>query len=40
MFSVIINIYNEKTKGPASMELFTATGKLKKKVIFLFFSPN
>jgi len=30
MFSVIINIYNKKTKGPALMELFTATGKLKK----------
>jgi len=33
MFSVIINIYNKKTKGPNSMELFTATEKLKK---FLF----
>jgi hypothetical protein len=31
MFSVIINIYNKKTKGPILMELFTATGKLKKK---------
>ena len=30
MFSVIINIYNKKTKGPILMELFTATGKLKK----------
>ena len=30
MFSVIANIYNKKTKGPALMELFTATGKLKK----------
>jgi hypothetical protein len=30
MFSVITNIYNEKTKGPTLMELFTATGKLKK----------
>ena len=29
MFSVIINIYNKKTKGPSLMELFTATGKLK-----------
>jgi hypothetical protein len=28
MFSVITNIYNEKTKGPTLMELFTATGKL------------
>ena len=28
MFSVITNIYNKKTKGPALMELFTATGKL------------
>jgi hypothetical protein len=33
MFSVITNIYNEKTKGPTLMEFFTATGKLKK---FLF----
>jgi hypothetical protein len=30
MFSVIINIYKKKTKGPTLMELFTATGKLKK----------
>jgi hypothetical protein len=30
MFSVIKNIYNKKTKGPNWMELFTATGKLKK----------
>ena len=30
MFSVITNIYNEKTEGPTLMELFTATGKLKK----------
>ena len=30
MFSVITNIYNKKTKGPSLMELFTATGKLKK----------
>ena len=30
MFSVITNIYNKKTKGPTLMELFTATGKLKK----------
>jgi hypothetical protein len=29
MFSVITNIYNKETKGPALMELFTATGKLK-----------
>jgi hypothetical protein len=35
MFSVITNIYNKKTKGPTLMELFTATGKLK-KVFFLF----
>ena len=33
MFSVITNIYNKKTKGPTLMELFTATGNLKK---FLF----
>ena len=31
MFSVITNIYNKKTKAPTLMELFTATGKLKKK---------
>jgi hypothetical protein len=30
MFSVITNIYNKKTKRPALMELFTATGKLNK----------
>jgi len=30
MFSVVTNIYNKKTKGPTSMELFTAAGKLKK----------
>jgi hypothetical protein len=30
MFSIITNIYNKKTKGPTLMELFTATGKLKK----------
>jgi hypothetical protein len=30
MFSMITNIYNKKTKGPTLMELFTATGKLKK----------
>ena len=34
MFSVITNIYNKKTKRPTLMELFTATGKLKKKIIF------
>jgi uncharacterized protein YpmB len=28
MCSVILNIYNKKTKGPTLMELFTATGKL------------
>jgi hypothetical protein len=32
MLSVITNIYNKKTKGPTLMELFTATGKLKKCV--------
>ena len=31
MFSVTTNIYNKKTKGPTLMELFTATGKPKKK---------
>ena len=30
MFTVITNIYNRKIKGPTLMELFTATGKLKK----------
>jgi len=30
MFFVITNIYNKKTKGPALMELFIATGKLKR----------
>ena len=30
MFSVITNIYNNKIKEPTLMELFTATGKLKK----------
>jgi hypothetical protein len=30
MLCMITNIYNKKTKGPALMELFTATGKLKK----------
>jgi len=28
MFSVIINIYNKKTKGPTLIEIFTATGKV------------
>ena len=30
MFSVNIVVYNKKPKGPTLMELFTATGKLKK----------
>ena len=30
MFSVITNIYKKKTKGPTLIELFRATGKLKK----------
>jgi hypothetical protein len=30
MFSVITDSYNKKTKGPTLMEMFTATGKLKK----------
>jgi len=34
MFYVITNIYNKKTKGPALMELFTATEKLKKVFFF------
>ena len=33
MFSVITNIYNKKTKALTLMELFTATGKFKKKKI-------
>jgi hypothetical protein len=32
MFSIITNIYNNKTEGPTLIELFTATGKLKIKV--------
>ena len=34
MVCVITNIYNKKSKGPTLVELFTATGKLK-KVFFL-----
>jgi len=34
MFSVITHIYNKKTKGLTLMELFTTTGKLKKRFIF------
>jgi hypothetical protein len=30
MFSVITNTYNKKIIGPTLVELFTATGKLKK----------
>ena len=30
MFSMITNIYNMETKRPTLIELFTATGKLKK----------
>ena len=37
MLSLITNIYNKKTKWPTLMELFTATGKLKKKYIYIFF---
>jgi len=37
MFSVITNTYNKKIIGPTLMELFTATGKLKK---FFFFIDN
>jgi len=37
MFSVITNIYKKKTKGPTLVELFTATGTLKK---FFFFFDN
>ena len=33
MFSVIANIYNKKPKVPTLMELFTATGKLKKVIL-------
>ena len=35
MLSVVTNIFNKKTKGPTLMELFTATGKLKKFFFFL-----
>ena len=35
MFAVITNVHNKKTKGPTLMELFTATGKLKKFFFFL-----
>jgi hypothetical protein len=34
MFSINKNIYNKETKGPTVMELFTVTGKLKKKSFF------
>ena len=34
MLSAIINIYNKKTKGSTLMELFTATGKLKKFIFW------
>jgi hypothetical protein len=34
MFSVIANINNEKSKGPTSMELFTATRKQRSFFIF------
>jgi len=30
MFSMITNSYNKKTKGLTLMEIFAATGKLKK----------
>jgi hypothetical protein len=30
MFSVITDNYNKETKGPTLMELFTATGEVKK----------
>jgi len=30
MFFAMTNIYNKKIKGPTLMQLFTATGKLKK----------
>jgi len=35
MFSVITHIYSKKTKGHTLMELFTATGKLKKIFLLL-----
>ena len=37
ILSVITNIYNKRTKGPALMEFFRATGKLKK---FFFWSTT
>jgi hypothetical protein len=33
MFSMITNIYNNKTKGATLMELFTAIGKLNKFIL-------
>jgi len=36
LFPVITNIYNMETNGPTLMELFTATGKLKK--VFFFYN--
>ena len=35
MLSMITNISNKKTKRPTLMELFTATGKIKKVFFFL-----
>jgi hypothetical protein len=32
MFSVITKIYGNETKVPTLMELFTTTGKMKKKI--------
>jgi len=35
MFSVITNVYNNKTKGPTLIELFTVTRKRKRGFFFL-----
>jgi len=40
MFSMITNIYNKKTKGHTLMELFTATGKLKKSTCWHVYGKN
>ena len=37
MFSMITDIYNKKTKRPTLMELFIATGKMKK---FFYFTTS
>jgi hypothetical protein len=36
-FIMFPNVYNKKTKKPTLMEFFTATGKLKKFLLFFYF---